>query len=378
MKRQPNEALIGVAGGMKDLATPALILDADALERNIRAMAEFAKARGVVLRPHAKTHKSVRIARMQAEAGAVGISVATMGEAEVMADGGIEGILVTSPAIQPSKIARLMALNGRVRDLSVVVDEPDNLSALAEAFEGTEKPLRVFVDIDVGSGRTGAPSDDAVVVLAERVQAAAGLAYAGIQAYAGNLQHIYDHAERAVAAREVHKRLSALIGRLAALGLKPTIVSGAGTGTHGLDGGSNVFNELQVGSYVFNDVDYGRVDLFGDGSKPYDPALFVECSVVNASRVGYVVTDGGIKRFAMDGPVPLVFSGAPEGSTYDFMGDEHGKVTFPDAATKLPLGAHIRCVTPHCDPTVNLHDTYHVFRGDTLVDLWPVDARGAF
>jgi 3-hydroxy-D-aspartate aldolase len=154
------------------------------------------------------------------------------------------------------------------------------------------------------------------------------------------------------------------------------IVTGAGTGTHDLDSEDGLFTELQVGSYVFMDVDYQRALLDGYNTPAFETALFVSTAVVSANAPGYVTTDAGLKCFATDGPVPEVAAGAPPGSHYQFFGDEHGKLILPDGAAKPPLGARIECVTPHCDPTVNLHDAYHVVRGDTLIDIWPVDARG--
>jgi D-serine deaminase-like pyridoxal phosphate-dependent protein len=154
------------------------------------------------------------------------------------------------------------------------------------------------------------------------------------------------------------------------------IVSGAGTGTFDLDPEARVLTELQVGSYVFMDVDYHRALADGRNAPPFETALFVSTAVVSVNAPGYVTCDGGLKCFATDGPAPEPASGAPRGSRYEFFGDEHGRLVLPPGAPKPPLGAIVECVTPHCDPTVNLHDFYHVVRGDTLVDIWPVDARG--
>jgi D-serine deaminase-like pyridoxal phosphate-dependent protein len=373
----PNEALIGRAGSRFALDTPALIVDLDALERNIAAMAAAARAAGVALRPHAKTHKSVRIAEMQVAAGALGICCATLGEAETMVDGGLPGVHITSPVVTPPKIARLMALNKRAeRGLSVVVDHPENLAALDRAASAAARPLAVLVDFSAGHGRTGCADEAELLRLARAAVAAEALEFRGIQSYSGNLQHIARRAERRVRTLAELERLGGMLRRLQESGIAVPIVSGAGTGTFDLDPEARILTELQVGSYIFMDVDYLRALKDGRNAPPFETALFVATSVVSVNAPGYVTCDAGLKCFATDGPAPEPAAGAPPGSRYEFFGDEHGKLVLPPGAPRPPLGAILECVTPHCDPTVNLHDVYHLVRGDTLVDLWPVDARG--
>jgi 3-hydroxy-D-aspartate aldolase len=373
----PNSSLINVPGSRRMLDTPALVVDLDALARNIAAMAAHARAVGVALRPHAKTHKSVRIAEMQVAAGAVGICCATLGEAEVMVAGGIPGVHITSPQVTPSKITRLMALNARAqRGLSVVVDHPENVAALDRASLAADKRLDVLVDFSAGHRRTGCRDEASLAALARAVAKAVGLVFGGIQSYSGNLQHIPRRAERREMALARLAELGGIIVRLREGGIDVPIVTGAGTGTFDLDPEARVFTELQVGSYIFMDVDYLRALEDGRNAPPFETALFLATAVVSANADGYVTTDGGLKSFATDGPAPEVSSGAPPGSQYRFFGDEHGKLILPEGAPRPPLGTIVECVTPHCDPTVNLHDFYHLVRGDTLVDIWPVDARG--
>ena len=373
----PNEALIGRRGSRFALDTPALLVDLDALERNISAMAAHARAVGVALRPHAKTHKSVRIAGMQVAAGALGICCATLGEAEAMVAGGIPGVHITSPQVTPVKIARLTALNARAEHgLSVVVDHPDNLAALDRAAQAAQRPLAVLVDFSAGHGRTGCADEQDLMRLARAAVAAEGLVFRGIQSYSGNLQHIPERAQRRARALAQLEQLGGMVRRLADAGLSVPIVSGAGTGTFDIDPEARLFTELQVGSYIFMDVDYLRALADGRNAPPFETALFVATAVVSVNAPGYVTCDGGLKCFATDGPAPEPVRGAPPGSRYEFFGDEHGKLVLPPGAARPPLGAMIECVTPHCDPTVNLHDFYHLVRGDTLVDIWPVDARG--
>jgi D-serine deaminase-like pyridoxal phosphate-dependent protein len=373
----PNAGLIGQKGSRWALDTPALLVDRDALARNLAAMATHARAVGVNLRPHAKTHKSLAIARLQIEAGAIGISCATMGEAEVMIRGGLPGIHITSPQVTPAKLARLRPLNqGDHRGLSVVVDHPDNLEALADMARLDGKPLTVLIDFAAGHARTGCADPEAVIALARAAQAAPALRLLGIQSYSGQLQHIATRAARREQALRQAEILRAIVMQMKADGIAAPIVSGGGTGTFDLDPETRVFTELQVGSYVFMDVDYQRALQDGRNAPPFETSLFVQAAVVSVNAPGYVTTDAGLKSFATDGPLPIVAKGAAPGSRYEFFGDEHGKLFVPEGAERPHLGARIECVTPHCDPTVNLHDVFHVVSGDTLVDIWPIEARG--
>ena len=373
----PNQRLIGKPGSRRMLDTPALVLDLDVLERNIAAMAAHARAAGVALRPHAKTHKSARLAALQVEAGALGICCATLGEAEVMVASGLPGVHITSPQVTPAKIARLAALNATPhRGLSVVVDHPGNLAALDRAALEAKKPLDVLIDFAAGQNRTGCAGEAELAALVRAAVKAEGLVFRGIQSYSGNLQHIPKRAERRARALAELDRLRGIVTRLRDAGIGVPIVSGAGTGTFDLDPEAHVFTELQVGSYVFMDVDYLNALKDGRNAPPFETALFVATAVVSVNAPGHVTTDAGLKSFATDGPLPEIAAGAPPGSRYEVFGDEHGKVIPPLGAAKPALGALIECVTPHCDPTVNLHDLYHLVRGDTLVDIWPVDARG--
>jgi D-serine deaminase-like pyridoxal phosphate-dependent protein len=344
-------------------------------------MAEFCRHQGVGLRPHAKTHQSVNIASRQIAAGAIGICCATIGEAEVMAAGGVRGMLVTSPQVTPPKIARVIALNLAATDgFAVVVDHPQNAADLAAAASASGKTLDVLVDFSSGHHRTGAATAEDAIALAQAVEAADGLRFAGLQAYYGNLQHIAGRAERQEKTRRQHAVIAGLVAQLRAAGLAVPVVTGAGTGTHDIDAEARVFTELQAGSYIFMDVEYAQALRDGRNALPFETSLFVQTAVVSVESAkapgGYVTTDAGLKCFATEGPKPEVMSGGPPGAAYSYAGDEHGRLSFPAAGPVPALGERIELVTPHCDPTVNLHDFYHVVRGDTLVDIWPVDARG--
>jgi D-serine deaminase-like pyridoxal phosphate-dependent protein len=348
-----------------DVPTPALILDRAALDRNIAAMTAFAAAHGVALRPHAKTHKSNEIARRQIAAGAVGICCAKLAEAEALADAGVANVHLTSPVVAPGAIARLAALGARIA-LSVVVDQPDNARALGAGAAG----LTVFIDVDPGSHRTGVTSPAAAVELARAIAATDTLRLGGVQYYCGSHQHIHSLAERRAAIVERTDYLSTTLAALRDAGFEVPIVTGGGTGTFAIDASLGVFTELQVGSYIFLDREYVDCELAGPR---FEPALFVDATVVSANTAGMVTIDAGLKAFATDAGVPVVLGGAPIASRYAFTGDEHGALLGED----LPgLGARVTLMPPHCDPTVNLYDRYHILDGDMVSGTWRVTARG--
>lgn len=374
----PNASLVGAAGSRWRLNTPALVLDLDAMERNIDAMAAHCRATGQQLRPHAKSHKSVSIARAQKAAGALGVCCATIREAEVMVEAGIDGVLITSPLSSGPKIERLLALHQASDSLMAVTDTPENVSDLIAASASSEAPhpLTVVVDFDVGTHRTGAADRDAVVTLARQIDESESLRYGGIQAYYGHIQHIEGYDQRRLAASEQAARLKSAVAALRDAGLDPEIVTGGGTGTYDIDHREGVFSELQAGSYIFTDVQYNACALSADEPRPFEPSLFVHASVVNDVHDSHAIIDAGLKSFATDGPVPEFASRAPVGASYRFYGDEHGGVVYGDANERLGVGAQLACLVPHCDPTVNLYDAYHCVRGDRLVDIWPIEARG--
>jgi 3-hydroxy-D-aspartate aldolase len=365
--------LIGRQGSRRDLNTPVLVVEEDALQRNIARMAEFAASKGVQLRPHAKTHKSADISKLQIAAGAVGLCCAKLGEAEALADGGVlKGLHITSPVVSPPAIARLAQLNLRVEDMMSVVDHPDNARALGAAASAAGKPLKVLIDIDPGIRRTGVASAEAAVALFQAIQAEPGLTYIGVQFYCGAQQHIEDFAARKAAAEDRAAYLRTCIAALTEAGGAPQIVSGSGTGTHRIDAEFGLFTEFQVGSYVFMDSQYLACAEIG----PYETSLFIDARVVSANAPGMVTVDAGFKAFSTDADKPVIMAGAPEGSKYFFMGDEHGAVILPPGADQPALSDMVTLAAPHCDPTVNLYDTYHVVRDGTLTALWPVSGRG--
>ena len=368
--------LIGRQGSRADLNTPVLVLDVDALDRNIAAMAATAARHGVALRPHAKTHKSVDIARRQIAAGAVGVCCAKIGEAEALTGGGIAGILITSPVAAPRAIERLAKLAAQADGLIAVVDHPDVAARIDAALAAEDARLDVLIDIDPGIARTGVASPEAAVALARMIAALPRLDLRGVQFYCGSQQHIADHAERAAAIAERTRYLESVIAALAGAGFAPGIVSGSGTGTHRIDMDLGVFTEYQAGSYVFMDKQYLDCDLTGDGACPFEVALGVDARVVSANHERLVTIDAGFKALSTDGGVAVVRRGAPESAQFAFMGDEHAALVALGIGAMLAPGDPVTLTVPHCDPTVNLYDHYHVVSGDTLVAIWPVSARG--
>ena len=372
----PNEELIGEAGSRARLTTPALVLDLDRFEGNVAAMARLTEESGQSLRPHAKSHKCAAIAKAQVAAGAVGVCCATLREAEAMTAAGVSGLLITSPVVGDAKIGRLAALAARAPDLMAVADNPRNVQDIAAAAGQAGTHLALLVDIDVGMSRTGVAGSQSAVALARDIDAADALSFAGVQAYSGMVQHIESFAERSATYAAQLAHLQQTCDALGDAGLGPGIISGGGTGSHQIDREHKTMSELQAGSYALMDVEYNAVEIVPDAALPFETALTVRCTVVSNNAEGFVTIDGGLKCFATDGPNPEVASGAPPGAAYTFFGDEHGRLSFAKPGEHLEIGTAVELVTPHCDPTVNLHDFYHCVRGDTLVDIWPIDARG--
>jgi 3-hydroxy-D-aspartate aldolase len=372
-----NEGLIGVPGGRALLQTPALVIDLDVLERNITRMATHAKTRGIALRPHAKSHKSIEIAKLQMAAGAVGICVAKLGEAEALsATGEIESILITSPIVTDAGIARLVSLNEKVKSLIAVCDDAEIAAQLNEAAMATGKPLKILVDIDPGMGRTGIRPGDDAMALAEQIAQSNGLEYAGLQCYAGHVQHMESPNERRAQSLAALEELAKFRDALAARGLGPKIISGGGTGTFDIDPDARVLNELQAGSYIFMDKQYNDVWTKPGDTPPFETSLFVQTTVISAHRDGLATTDAGLKTFATDAGSPAIARGSPDGANYFFYGDEQGGIIYPPGGRQLRPKDVVSCVVPHCDPTVNLYDCYHAVRGETLESIWPIEARG--
>lgn len=359
-----------------DIQTPCLVLDLDALERNITKMGAYAKAHGMRHRVHGKMHKSVDIARLQERlGGAVGVCCQKVSEAEVFARGGIKDILVSNQVRDPIKIDRLAQLPGYGARIIVCIDDVANVEDLSAAAVTHATELNCFVEMDVGAGRCGVMTSDAVVEIAKAIDIAKNLRFLGIQAYNGALQHIDSYAERRSESQIVLDKVASSITALSAAGLKPELVSGGGTGSYQFEANSGVFNELQCGSYAFMDASYGRV-LNRSGNHldtgDWENALFILTSVMSHAKPDRAICDAGLKVQSVDSGLPTVF-GHPD-VEYMQCTDEHGVISDPKGVLKI--NDRLKLVPGHCDPTCNIHDWYVGVRGGIVEAVWPVSARG--
>ncbi|KMO31346.1 alanine racemase [Methylobacterium tarhaniae] len=364
--------------GMREdeIQTPCLILDLDALERNIRKMGDYARAHGMRHRAHGKMHKSVDVLRLQQEiGGAVGVCCQKVSEAEVFARAGITDILVSNEVRDPAKIDRLARLPRYGARVIVCVDDPANVADLSAAATRHATTLDCFVEIDCGAGRCGVRTAAEVVAIAKAIEAAPHLRFAGLQAYQGAMQHLERYEERRAELDAAIAQVREAIGALKAEGLDPELVSGGGTGSYYFESGSGVYNELQCGSYAFMDADYGRI-RDGDGARidagEWENALFILTSVMSHAKPDKAICDAGLKAQSVDSGLPLVYGRSDV--AYVKCSDEHGVIDDPDGV--LGVNEKLRLVPGHCDPTCNVHDWYVGVRNGRVETLWPVSARG--
>jgi 3-hydroxy-D-aspartate aldolase len=374
----PPPAEVGMP--LLEIDTPALLVDLDALERNLARMADAVAKTKAKLRPHAKTHKSPIIAQMQIARGAVGICCQKVSEAEAMVRGGVKSVLVSNEVAGGRKLERLTAL-AREADVAVCTDNRANVAELARAAERAGIRLPVLVEIDVGADRCGVPAGSPAVELARAIAASAHLRFAGLQAYQGRAQHIRDHAERKAAIDRAVVLTADTVDALKRVHLACEIVGGAGTGTFELEAASGVFNELQAGSYVFMDADYARNRARnGDAFTDFEHALFVYVTVMSTPAPERAVVDAGHKALSNDTGMPELVGFA--GASYGRPSDEHGVLDLTRCNDRPLLGDKILLIPGHCDPTVNLHDWYVGVRGfagpaPVVESVWPIAARGA-
>lgn len=373
----PNAHLIGETGGRSRLATPCLVLDLGGLKRNLARAADFCRANGIALRPHTKTHKCVAIARMQVEAGAAGLCVATIGEAEAMAAGGIGDILVTSAITQPGKLERAVMLARSVK-LTLVADDPGIVALIGRAAAEAGVSIGVHVDVDLGRHRNGVTSAAQAVVVANAIAEQPALPLAGMQAYASHISHLESFVARQAASVECARMIGDIRSALEAAGHRIETVTGGSTGTLFMDPGLGCYTELQAGSYAVGDVEYAALALTGEGTWPFETALTVRVSVIGRNWPGRVTCDGGNKHFSAKGTLPAFVSPPSLGAVYRPDSDEHGVIELVPGVPQPALGENFELIVPHCDPTVNLYDHIHVIEGDTLIGIWPIEARGAF
>lgn len=346
--------------------TPALLLDHDKLLGNIRRMAEFFADRPTRLRPHAKTHKCIEIARLQMEHGACGITCAKVGEAEVLADGGIHDILIANQIVGPVKVRRLMDLTKRCT-LAVAVDSAENVRELSEAAVAAGTTLRCLVEVDIGMGRCGVAPGEPALELARLVDESPGLVFGGLQAYEGHLQEVVPFEERRQRARADMQKALDTRALIEGAGLPVPVVSGGGTGTHAITGVMRGVDEIQAGSYATMDANYRKVGA------PFENALTVLATVISRPTPEVAVIDAGLKTVSPEFGEPSVLV---SGATYTEFSEEHGTLRLQGAARDLRTGQTIELIPAHGCTTINLHDRLHVMSDKAIRDVWAVAGRG--
>ncbi|MDQ6917018.1 MAG: DSD1 family PLP-dependent enzyme, partial [Pseudomonadota bacterium] len=360
---------------LADVDTPSLIVDLDAFEENLATMGDAVRKKKARLRPHAKSHKCPDIAKLQIAQGAVGICCQKVGEAEAFVAAGITDVLITNEIVGTRKLGRVAAL-ARSAKIGVLVDDFGNVSAIAEAASHAGSTLEVLVEIDVGAHRCGVAPGAPALELARVVsaRAASGLRFGGLHAYQGTAQHLRRPAERRAAIARAVEGARETRALIESAGIACPTVTGAGTGTFLLEANSGVYTELQPGSYVFMDADYGRNTL--DAGEPtFAQSLYLWSTVMSVPAPDRAIVDAGLKAFSVDSGMPLC-ADRPELECTK-ASDEHGVLKVPVGAQRLRVGDKLRLIPGHCDPTVNLHDTLVGVRNGRVECIWPVSARGA-
>jgi 3-hydroxy-D-aspartate aldolase len=369
----PPPAEIGAP--IAEVETPALVIDLDAFDRNIAKMAEFARGSGVRLRPHAKTHKSTAIALRQIAHGAVGQCVQKVGEAEALVRGGVKDVLVSNQVVGERKLRRLAAL-AKDATIALCFDAPEQVDAASRAARDFGVELGALVEIEVGMERCGVAPGRPAAALARRIADAPNLEFRGLQAYHGRAQHLATYQERAQAIAFAIDAVHETLRSLATENLTPEIIAGAGTGTFAIEAASGVYNELQVGSYVFMDTEYARIGGRNGGRyTEFEHSLFVLASVISVPTADRAIVDAGLKSYSAERGPPWVHD-RPDVEVTG-VSDEHGKLKVGPHAQRLSLGEKVWLIPGHCDPTVNLHDWYVGIRNGRVEVLWPISARGA-
>ena len=359
-----------------DIQTPCLVLDLDALERNIKKMGDYARAHGMRHRVHGKMHKSVDVAKLQASlGGSVGVCCQKVSEAEVFARGGIKDVLVSNQVRDPAKIDRLARLPKLGARAIVCVDMLDNVADLSAAAVKHGTTIECLVEIDCGAGRCGVKTTPEVVALAKAIDAAPGLKFSGIQAYQGAMQHMDAFADRRAKIDLAVAQVKDAVDTLKDQGIDCDIVGGGGTGSYYFESTSGVYNELQCGSYAFMDADYGRI-LDKDGKRidqgEWENALFILTSVMSHAKADKAIVDAGLKAQSVDSGLPVIYGRTDV--KYVKCSDEHGVVDDPQGVLKV--NDKLKLVPGHCDPTCNVHDWYVGVRNGKVEVVWPVSARG--
>jgi D-serine deaminase-like pyridoxal phosphate-dependent protein len=348
-----------------ELPSPALLLDLPALERNVAAMASWTSANGVAVRPHAKVHKCCEIARRQLRAGAVGLTVATVYEAEAMLAAGPPEVLVANEVVGSDHLRRLAGVARRTA-LLVAVDDEENARQLSACAEAGGVEIGLLLDVDVGMGRCGVRSVQEALALAEVIRSLPGVQLRGAMGYEGQVVLEAAPEMRAARARTAMDLLASVVSAVKGAGHDVGIVSAGGTNTHDMTGLHAVVTELQPGTYAVMDTGYARL------SPRFVPVLSVHARVLS-HQGGTVVLDCGTKAVAVDVTPPTV---PPSIGRVREVHEEHMLLDAAEGSSLRP-GDAVEVAVGYTGGTVNLHDGYYVVDGDEVVDIWRILARGS-
>ena len=350
---------------LAEIPTPALVIDLPAMERNIAHMADYLKDGPCKLRPHFKAHKTPEIAKRQLAAGScTGLTVATVGEGEVAATF-CDDILIANQVIGRDKAARVAELAKSIK-ITVAVESELGLEQLSEAAQRADATIGALVEVNIGF-RAGTALGEPAVALARRTSDTAGIELQGLMGYAGHAAGMDDRDQREAAERSAIERLVASVAAVREAGLPCDIVSAGSTGTFDITSQMDGVTEIQAGSYVLMDTAYAKLGL------PFEQAFWVQGTVISRPSETRVTADCGHKSCTMDHGLPDVKGLL--GATVMFLADEHAMITVPPESTLKP-GDTVALWPSHIDPTINLHDVFYVVDGDTVVDVWPIEARG--
>ena len=358
-----------------DLDSPALCVDLDKMERNIKQAQASLKASGLAARPHAKTHKCPAIAKMQVAAGAIGICTAKLGESEVMLENGIVNVLMTGVNISVPKINKAMALRKKFNGFIQAVDNLQNARDLQDAAKATGIKADVVVDINV-IRRSGVLPGAPALALARQVDKSPNLRFRGILAYDGGVQHVKGHEKRITECLRNIEPAVESYDIMKAAGLNLEIFSGGGTGTYDMMHKVKGFTDVQIGSYLFMDCQY--IEIGGSKNETqyddFEPSLTVMSTIINSNYPGRLVTDSGAKALTINQPSPTTI-GEP-GFKYNAGSDEYGVITFDSATKTYKVGDKLELIVPHCDPVVNLYDVMYGVRNGKVESILPILGRG--
>ncbi len=345
------------------LSTPSLILDANVLKANVKAMGEILENSSLKLRPHYKSHKCAALAKMQIESGAIGMTCAKLSEAEDLCDIGIEDILIANQIVDGAKIRRVAELAKNCR-LTICVDNIKNINELSNAAKNCGSIIYCLIEFDIGMERCGVVSKEEVLALAKHIGGCENLVFEGLQAYAGHISHVEDIKTRKQMTSENYAKIRALISYLNQNGVNVKTVSGGSTGTAEIKALEGIYTELQAGSYLFMDATYRNLSL------PFKNSLFILTTVVS-QRNGLTVVDAGVKTCGIDQGMPAVLDGTVEEIVAS---EEHFQLH--NYSEKTEIGEKMLLIPAHCCSTVNLHDKIYLVDGENVVDRLLITARG--